>query len=50
MGWSPAKVQQREEEIEQVMSGLGVDRVYNLGFPTTRLDTFPMGEVIQKFS
>ena len=50
MGWSPAKVQQREQEIEQVVSGLGVDRVYNLGFPTTRLDEFPMGEVIQKFS
>ena len=50
MGWSPEKVQQREEEIEQVASGLGIDRVYNLGFPTTKLDTFPMSEVIQKFS
>ena len=50
MGWASARVQQREEEIEQVASGLGIDQVYNLGFPTTRLDTFPMGEVIQKFS
>ena len=49
-GWSRAKVQQREEEIEQVSAGLGIDQVYNLGFPTTRLDTLPMGEVIQKFS
>ena len=49
-GWSPAKVQQRKEEIEQVASGLGIDQVYNLGFPTTRLDAFPMSEVIQKFS
>ena len=49
-GWLPEKVQQREEEIEQVSSGLGIDLVYNLGFPTTRLDAFPMGEVIQKFS
>ena len=24
MGWSPEKVQQREEEIEQVASGLGI--------------------------
>ena len=30
-GWSRAKVQQREEEIEQVVSGLGIDQVYNLG-------------------
>ena len=25
--WSPAKVQEREEEIEQVSSGLGIDQV-----------------------
>ena len=42
-GWSPAKDQQPEEEIEQVASGLGVDRVYNLRFPTTRLDTISNG-------
>lgn len=50
MGWSLARVPQREEEIEQVLAGLGIDQVYNLGFPTTKLDAFPMGEVIQKFS
>jgi LmbE family N-acetylglucosaminyl deacetylase len=50
MGWSSARVQQRGEEIAQVASGREIDRVYNLGFPTTRLDAFPMGEVIQKFS
>ena len=50
MGWSPEKVQQREEEIEQVSAGLGIDQVYNLRFPTTKLDAFPMSEVIQKFS
>ena len=50
MGWSSAHVMQREEEIEQVASGLGVDKIFNLGLPTTRLDTLPMTEVIQKFS
>ena len=35
-GWSSSQVQQREEEIAQVASRLGVDRVYNLGFATTR--------------
>ena len=44
------KIKQREEEIEQVSAGLGIDQVYNLGFPTTCLDAFPMSEVIQKFS
>ena len=33
-GWSPEKVQQREEEIQQVSAGLGIDQVYNLGFPS----------------
>jgi LmbE family N-acetylglucosaminyl deacetylase len=28
----------REQEIEQVQARLGFDRVYRLGFPTTRLD------------
>ena len=50
MGWPSAQVQQREEEIAKVASGLGVDQFYNLGFPSTRLDSFPMSEVIQKFS
>ena len=50
MGWSRAEVQQREEEIEQVSAELGIDQVYNLGFRTTKLDAFPMSEVIQKFS
>ena len=50
MGWSLSQVQQREEEIAKVASGLGIDRLYKLGLHTTMLDTIPMGKVIQKFS
>jgi N-acetylglucosamine malate deacetylase 1 len=49
-GWSLEQVQQREEEIAKVASGLGVDRLYNLQLPTTRLDTIPMSEMIDQFS
>ncbi|MBC8285594.1 MAG: PIG-L family deacetylase [Nitrospinae bacterium] len=52
VGWSKNSVQEREYEIEQVRKGLGVqpENLFQLGFPTTKLDTFPMGELIAKVS
>ena len=49
-GWPQAKVKQRDEEIARVTKGLGVDQVYNLRLPTTKLDTIPIGDLIQQFS
>jgi LmbE family N-acetylglucosaminyl deacetylase len=51
-GWRKNSVQERENEIEQVRKGLGVqtEHLFQLGFPTTKLDTFPMGELIAKVS
>ena len=51
-GWSKESVQERKNEIEQVRKGLGVQpgHLFQLGFPTTRLDTLPMGELIAKVS
>ena len=51
-GWSKNSVQERKNEIEQVRKGLGVqpEHLFQLGFPTTKLDTFPMGELIAKVS
>ena len=45
-------VQERENEIEELRKGLGVqpEHLFQLGFPTTKLDTFPMGELIAKVS
>jgi LmbE family N-acetylglucosaminyl deacetylase len=47
-GWSKNSVQERENEIEEVRKGLGVQpgHLFQLGFPTTKLDTSPMGELI----
>lgn len=51
-GWSPERVHEREIEIQKVGNALGVDpkHLYKLGFPTTRLDTFPLGEIISRMS
>ena len=51
-GWSKNSIQERENEIEQVRKGLGVqpEHLFQLEFPTTKLDTFPMGELIAKVS
>ena len=51
-GWSKNSVQERKNEIQQVRKGLGVhpEHLFQLGFPTTRLETLPMGELIAKVS
>jgi len=51
-GWSNERVFEREKEIEQVRQGLGVrqEHIFQLGFPTTRLDAIPMADVIAKIS
>ena len=49
-GFSRLQVEQRDSEIEQVRTGLGVDQLYNLRLPTTRLDTLPISDLISSFS
>ena len=51
-GWTNVSVQERENEIEQVRKGLGVqpENLFKLEYPTTKLDTFPMEELIAKVS
>lgn len=51
-GWSSARIQQREREIEHVRAGLGIapENLYKLGFPTTQLDRIPMSTLISGLS
>lgn len=51
-GWDANQVKERINEIEKVRQTLGIQNrhLFELGFPTTRLDTIPMGEVIKKIS
>lgn len=47
LGFSKAKVERREHEIEEVAAEYGVEQTINLGFPTTRLDVQPMSELVK---
>jgi LmbE family N-acetylglucosaminyl deacetylase len=49
-GWTAERVQQRDEEIDQVAKLMGFSEVFNLQLPTTRLDTLSMQELINQFS
>jgi N-acetylglucosamine malate deacetylase 1 len=51
-GWGPERISERESEIQQIRLGLGIqpENLFQLGFPTTRLDTIPMGDLIAKIS
>lgn len=49
-GWSAEQVKKRAEEIERVRDFIGFDAFYPLDLPTTRLDTFPMGDLVGKMS
>jgi LmbE family N-acetylglucosaminyl deacetylase len=49
-GWSQDKISEREAEINQVTRFFDFDKVYKLGFPTTKLDALPFGDVVQKIS
>ena len=49
-GWSEAKVESRETEISRISKFFGFDEVHNLRLPTTKLDTLPIGDIVQKIS
>ncbi len=48
-GHDPEVVATREREIEQVRAAYGFASVHQLGFPTTRLDRQPFGDVVAAF-
>ena len=40
----------RKKEIEAIQNAIDADKIYNLGLPTTKLDTLPLSDLIQKIS
>lgn len=44
------RIASREEEISQVAECYGFAQIHRTGFPTTRLDTIPAGDLIAAFS
>lgn len=49
-GWPEDQVKQRAVEMERVSEIFSFDEVYTLNFPTTRLDTLPMGDLVAQIS
>ena len=45
-GFPHHQVVEREQEIKQVAKLYGFNKVYNLDFPTTKLDNIPIGDII----
>lgn len=49
-GWSKERVESRRKEINVVSEMYGFTKTFKLNFPTTKLDTIPMGAIIDKIS
>lgn len=49
-GWPKDKVKQRAAEMAQVSRIFNFDEVYTLDFPTTRLDSVPVGDLVAQIS
>lgn len=50
IGWSPEKISERDKEIDKISKFFNFDAVYKLNFPATRLDTIPIGDIVNKIS
>ena len=49
-GWGIEKVNLRQKEIEKVSNAYGFKSVIKLDFPTMKLDTIPISELVNKIS
>jgi LmbE family N-acetylglucosaminyl deacetylase len=49
-GWRPEAVKKRAEEISQVKDVFGFDSVFELNYPTTKLDQIPRNELVESVS
>jgi LmbE family N-acetylglucosaminyl deacetylase len=49
-GFSQEKVESRNSEIEKVTHQYDFDMVYRSNFPTTKLDDFPIGKIVENIS
>jgi LmbE family N-acetylglucosaminyl deacetylase len=49
-GFSQEEMDRQDREISMVATQYGFASVHKLGYPTTKLDTIPLGEIIKKIS
>lgn len=46
-GWPQSKIDRRRHEIDALARQIGFDGVHQLGFPSTKLDTVPVGDLVE---
>jgi LmbE family N-acetylglucosaminyl deacetylase len=49
-GWQKKRVESRQQEIDKVSEMYGFSKIFKLNFPTTKLDTIPISDIIGKIS
>lgn len=49
-GWAKERVESRQKEIERVSKKFGFTKTFKLDFPTIKLETIPIGEIIRSIS
>jgi N-acetylglucosamine malate deacetylase 1 len=49
-GWNSEQIKKRDKELIEIQKFFSFDEVFKLDFPTTKLDTLPMGEIVQSIS
>jgi LmbE family N-acetylglucosaminyl deacetylase len=49
-GWEEVTVDRRAEEIQRVAERYSFNAIYEMGFPTTRLDQVPAADLVRAFS
>ncbi len=49
-GWPTEQVKRRNYEIEKVSAAYQFEDVFNLDYPTTKVDTFPISNIIESIS
>ena len=47
-GWPEEQVKQRNDEIRKVSEAYQFEEVFNLDYPTTKLDIYPLSDLIEK--
>ena len=49
-GWKPSEVEKRREEVNEVSNAYGFKNIFNLDFPTTKLDLIPLNTLVTSIS
>ena len=50
LNWEDSQIKKRKKELKLIQSFFNFDSVFNLNLPTTKLDSLPFSDIVQKIS